>query len=105
VQYVASKRSPLDRVRVRNRGVSLEMLEAAGVLGVDPDDPQCNESDLAETQADVALFVRDLAPLHVRAQHWRSVFNNANGQGLLAPLGDMDALNQFLDALVQSLDV
>ncbi len=107
VQYVANKRCALNKIRSRSRGVSLQMLESAGVLGVDPDDPQCNKfvSDLAEAQADVALFVRDLAPLHIMAQHWRSVFKDANSQGLLAQLGDMDTFFQFLDSLVHSLDV
>jgi hypothetical protein len=39
------------------------------------------------------------------AQHWRTVFKDANSQGMLTQLGDMDTFFQFLDTLVSSLDV
>jgi hypothetical protein len=107
VQYVANKQAPLNKFRSKARGVSLEMLQSAGVLGADPDDPQCNRfiSELAETQADVALFVQRLVPLHAEAQHWHAVFKQASENGLMAPLGDTALMLQFFDTLVKGLDV
>jgi hypothetical protein len=107
VQYAANKRAPANKIRSNSRGVTLAMLQSAGVLGADPDDPQCNKfiSDLAETQADVALFVQQLIPLHSQAQHWRAILTQASENGLLAPLGDTALMLQFFDSLVTGLDV
>jgi hypothetical protein len=84
VQYVANKACTSNKIRARCRGVSLQMLESAGVLGAGLQDPQCKKfvSDLAETQADAVLFVRDLTPLHATAQHWRSIFIDASRKAL-----------------------
>jgi hypothetical protein len=97
----------VNKIRSKARGVPLEMLQSAGVLGADTDDPQCNRfiSDLVETQADVALFVQELVPLHAQAQHWHAVIQQASDNGLLAPVRDTALMLQFLDDLVTGLDV
>jgi hypothetical protein len=59
-------------------------------------------SDLAETQADVALFVQRLVPLHA---DWHAVLKQASDNGLLAPLGDTALMLQFLDHMVKGLYV
>jgi hypothetical protein len=107
VQYVANMKAPMNKIRSKARGVSLEMLQSAGVMGADLSDPQCNRfiSELAETQSDVALFVQRLVPLHAEAQHWHAVFKQASENGLLAPLGDTALMLQFFDTLVKGLDV
>ena len=108
VQYTANKAAPANRT-AKPRGVSLEMLAQAGLLGVDPDDPSCAKlvSDISETQSGVAQFVRTLPPLRNQVIHFRESLQTANAAGHLTAFGP-DNTQQLLllfDTLVAGLDV
>jgi hypothetical protein len=107
VQWARNKKAASNKIRSKSRGVSLEMLEKVGVLGVDYEDPKINTfmSDLIECQSDVAAYVQTLPPLFVSSQFWLNEFRTASASGKLAPLGYTTDLFKFLENLVAGLNV
>jgi hypothetical protein len=110
VQWSANKQAVRNRGSKpsQNRGISLEMLEAAGVLGADAADPLCNRFifEMIEGQSEVVSFVRSLAPLRAQAQQLSAYLHTANAEGKLSQLGEsVTGILNFFGALDSGLDV
>jgi hypothetical protein len=109
VQYKANKAAPANRVRNRQKGVSLEMLAQAGLLGADTDNEACAKwiSDLVDTQLDVVSFVQSIPPLHAQVVSISDGLKQAVTEGHFAAFGEENTrrLIQLFDGLASGLDV
>jgi hypothetical protein len=109
VQYNANKAVQANHVRNRQKGVSLEMLAQAGLLGADTDSQTCAKwiTDLVETQVDVISFVESIPPLHQRVVSISESLKTAASEGHLAAFGTENThqLIQLFDGLASGLDV
>jgi hypothetical protein len=109
VQYKANKSAAANRVRNRQKGVSLEMLAQAGLLGADTDNESCSKwiSDLVDTQMDVVSFVQSIPPLHSRVVSISDGLKHAVTEGHFAAFGEENTrqLIQLFDGLASGLDV
>jgi hypothetical protein len=109
VQYKANKASVANRTNRHAKGVSLEMLAQAGLVGADPEDENCSKwvTDVVETQADVIAFVQTLPALRARVLQCREQLLAAAQAGSMSSFGDQNT-SQLLDlfnGLVDGLDV
>jgi hypothetical protein len=107
VQYKANK--ALNPTPRHAKGVSLEMLAQAGMIGADPDDENCSKwvTDVVETQADVVAFVQTLPSLRARVVQSREQLVAAAQSGHMAAFGEHNT-NQLLElftGLENGLDV
>lgn len=109
VQFAANKKVPRNQAGRRSKGVSLEMLAQSGLLGADPDDPQCSQfvTSLVECQADVVQFVQTLPGLQNRVSQFRAQLIAAAEAGHLTGFGEANTMNlvELFDGLVSGLDV
>jgi hypothetical protein len=109
VQWKANKALPGNRQANKTRGVSLQMLQQAGMLGVDLDDENTSKfvADLAECQTDVVSFVLTLPALRNQVIQANAALVSAHEAGQLSAFGEENTrqLVNLLAGLIQGLDV
>jgi hypothetical protein len=110
VQWAANKKSVRNKGSKpsQSKGISLEMLEEAGVMGADASDPLCNKfiADLIDCQSELVAFVRGLDEMRTTAHQLSEFFKSASTAGKLVPLGDaVPKILLFFEALNGKLDL
>jgi hypothetical protein len=109
VQWKANKAIPANRRGNKTRGVSLQMLQQAGMLGVDLEDENTSKfiSDIAECQSDIVSFVQTLPELRNRVVQAHTALLAAREAGHLTAFGDESTLHlvNLFEGLISGLDV
>ena len=109
MQYTINKSVAANRTARHPKGISLEMLAQASMLGADSDDPNCSTlvTDIVEAQEDVVSFVQSLTALRERVVSCRDQLVTAAQAGQLAAFGEENTsqLVQLLSGVASVLDV
>lgn len=109
VQYAANKKVPANRNNRRFKGVSLEMLQASGMIGADPEDGSTSKfvADIADNMSDVISFVQTLPALHAQVLFYQASLQQAVTEGSLSAFGEENTRNLmgFFSQMSQGLDL